>query len=844
MKKIIYSILLLSLMPLTAFSQEDGLENETAESIFEREQFIHVRRAGGPDKLFAPNAYENALRQKEGVVEDRNLLNSPTSLINWVSVNPAGMFYSRTGNNYIAGRTNSIAFITGQPNTMYTAAAQGGVWKTVNAGVNWIALTDNLPTLACGDVVVDQSNPNVIYLGTGELNYSGDSQYGDGIYKSANAGLTWVQVATASLVGTRCSQMAIDPTNSNIVYFAGNLGVFKSTNAGGIWINMNSGTNANCIFINPSSVQTLYISTGGTSAGLIKKSTDGGTTWTTLAGGLPGGMGRIQLAMAPGNSNTLYASIAAASGGSLLGLYRTTDAGSTWTLQASTPNYLGSQGWYDNAVIVNPSNENIVVVGGLDLYVSTTGGTGLVQKSSWSTTNSQNMTHADIHRLAYNGTNLFCMSDGGVYKSTNDGNNWVDLNRTISTLQFESADYDPTSLLKLQGGCQDNNKQTSTNGGTDWDQRTTGDGGYTIVDPVNTNFIYGQYVNGSIQRSNNTGVSFTNITPSGSSGGLFYNPYEMAPGDNNTIIFGRADIWKTTNAQTATSGSGWTQIATTGVVGGSVSAIGISWTNTGKIYIGTSNGRILVTTNDGTSWSTLTGFAYVSDFAVDNANDNICYVTFGGTGGTHVSKTTDGGATWNNITSNMPNIAANSVVLRTASPRMIFVGTDIGVFQSGDEGASWVAFNTGLPAVEIYDMKYKQAAGIILVATHGRGCWTFDIGSVLGIDPDAIIPKEFTLGQNYPNPFNPETKIKFGLPKAGNVRLVIYDAAGRIVEELVNSKLNAGTFEVTWPSIGGSKYSSGVYFYRLEVRQAGSLTVDPSVDGQVYAETKKMILVK
>jgi photosystem II stability/assembly factor-like uncharacterized protein len=714
---------------------------------------------------------------------------------------------------------------------MYSAAAQGGVWKTVDGGLNWIPVTDNLSTLACGDVVVDPFNSNIIFLGTGELNYSGDSQYGDGIFKSATAGLSWVQVAPGSQVGTRCSQMAIDPTNSSIVYFAGNLGVFKSTNAGINWINTNSGTNANCLLIDPASTQTLYISTGGTSAGLVKKSTDGGSTWVTLAGGLPGSMGRIQLAMARSNSSILYASIAASSGGALLGLYRTTDAGTTWTLQASSPNYLGSQGWYDNAVTVNPTDPNIVIVGGLDLYVSTTGGTGLVQKSQWATTNSQNMTHADIHRLEYNGANLFCMSDGGVYKSTNNGNNWIDLNRTLSTLQYQSADYDPTDLLKLQGGCQDNNKQTSTNGGTDWNQRTTGDGGYTIVDPVNTNFVYGQYVNGSVQRSSNAGVGFTNITPSGSTGGLFYNPYEMAPGDHNTIIFGRADIWKTTIAQTATTGSGWTQIATTGIVGGSVSAIGISWTNIDKIYIGTSNGRILVTSNNGANWTVLTGFPYVSDFIVDNTNDNICYASLGGTTGNHVLKTTDGGATWLNITSNLPNIAANSILLRTASPRMIILGTDIGVFQSADEGATWVSFNSGFPAVEIYDMKYKPSAGMILAATHGRGCWTFDIGAVLGIDPYSVIPKDFSLSQNYPNPFNPETKIKFGLPKGSNVSLIIFDAAGRQIEEPVNSRLNPGTYEVTWPATGsGSNYSSGVYFYKLVT------------DG--FAETKKMILVK
>ncbi|MCC6866443.1 MAG: T9SS type A sorting domain-containing protein [Ignavibacteria bacterium] len=823
MKKLFFIVFLTLLMPVISIAQESE-ENESPESIKEREMFIHTRRSGGPHMFYTPNAYENAIFQKDQIVKDRDIETSPTRTINWITANPKGLFYSRTGNNYISGRTNSIAFTNSL--VFYIAAAQGGVWKTLNGGVNWIPLTDNLPTLACGDVVVNPSNPNIIYLGTGELNYSGDSQYGDGIFKSGDGGLTWLQVAAGSLVGTRCSYMAIDPVNTNNVYFAGNNGVFKSTNSGLNWVNTNSGNNANCLIIDPTNTQVIYITTGGTNAGLIRKSTDGGSSWVTLTAGLPSGMGRIQLAMAPSNSQIIYASISS-SGGSLVGLYRTTNAGNNWTLQASSPNYLGSQGWYDNAVTVNSSDPNIVVTGGLDLYVSTNGGVTLVQKSQWATTNSQNMTHADIHRLAYNGTVLYCMSDGGVYKSTNNGSNWVDLNHDISTLQYQSADYDISNIAKLQGGTQDNNKMTSTNAGVDWDQRTTGDGGYTIVDPVTTNVVYGQYVNGSIQRSMNSGVSFSNITPSGSSGGLFYNPYEMAPGDHNTIIFGRANVWKTTNAQTATTSSGWTQIAATGVVGGSVSAIGISWTNTNKIYIGTSNGRILVTTDNGANWSVQSGFPYVSDFIVDNANDNICYATLGGTSGLHVLKTTNGGGVWVNISSNIPNIAANSVVLRTAPPRMIIVGTDLGVFQSIDEGASWVNFSSGMPAVEIYDLKYKQSAGIILAATHGRGCWTFDLGAVLGVDPYAVIPKSFELSQNYPNPFNPETKIKFGLPKESNVMISVYDISGKLVNRLVNQHFNAGTFEVTW---NASNYSSGVYFYKLET------------DG--FTETKKMILTK
>jgi photosystem II stability/assembly factor-like uncharacterized protein len=437
------------------------------------------------------------------------------------------------------------------------------------------------------------------------------------------------------------------------------------------------------------------------------------------------------------------------------------------------------------------------------------------------------MAHADIHRLAYNGSVLYCCSDGGVYKSTNDGTSWTDLNHYISTLQFQSADYDPTNLLSFQGGTQDNNKQTTTNGGLQWIQRTTGDGGYTIVDPVTPAYVYGQYVNGSIQRSANAGVSFSNITPTGSSGGLFYNPYEMAPGDHNTIVFGRADVWKTTNAQTATTTSGWTQIATTTVIGGSVSAIGISATNTNKIYIGTSGGKILVTTDNGSNWASVTGYPYISDFVVDNTNDDVCYATLTGTGGIHVLKTTNGGLIWTSITGNLPSIAANSIVMRTLNPRMLFVGTDIGVFQSTNEGVNWVSFNSGLPSVSIYDIKYKQTVGTILVATHGRGCWTFNLNSTIGVDPFGEIPLKYKLSQNYPNPFNPVTNIEFDIPKYNSVKLEIYDISGKKIEELVNQNLNAGHYQVQWDA---SKYASGAYIYKL-------LTPD-------YSSTAKMILIK
>ena len=728
----VFAILAMFLLALAPFSAR-GQEGESPEEIIAREQYMMALRAGGPGKTLPPDAYARMVAQHVLVTPDVSMFGSTTASTNWTSVNPSGMVYKVTNNNFISGRTNSIAFHPTDPLTFYIASAGGGVWKTTNGGTSFQALTDNLTSLACGAVAVDPVNPSVVYLGTGELNYSYDSYYGDGVFKSTDAGAYWTKVATSAAVGLYISQIAINPMNSNILYISGSAGVFKSTNAGGSWTSTSSGANANCIIVNPLNPLILYTTTGGRSSDIVKKSTDGGGSWSTITSGLPASIARTQLALST-DTTALYASIANPTGNTVLGLYESTNGGGSWTFKTST-NYLGSQGWYDNAITVKPSSPSTVIVGGLDIYSSTTSGTSLTQRTNWATSISTNFSHADIHFLGYNGTVLYCGSDGGVYKSTNDGVNWTDLNATLSTLQYQSADYDPTSLLKLYGGTQDNDKETSTDGGTTWNQVTLGDAGYTIVDPVNTNFVYSQYVNGSLKRSSDFGASYIEIRPSGSSGGLFYNPYAMAPGDHNTIAYGQADLWETRSSQTATSAAGWSRIATTAVVGGSVSSIGISASNTGKIYVGTSNGRLLVTSDTGATWGTTTGFPHVTGLAVDITNDSVCYACFSGiSNGVHVYKTTNGGTTWGSVTGDFPNIPVLCIALRTAAPRTLFLGTDLGVYKSTDDGSTWVSFNNGMPTLAVFDLKYKEGTQILLAATHGRGCWTFDYDTFASIE--------------------------------------------------------------------------------------------------------------
>ncbi len=738
-------VALMALAPIIGLGQNRE-QDESGEEILAREQFFATRRAGGPGKHIPEDAYAKAVAEMQKTSKSGGWKIS-SQMPNWVSVNPSGMFYAVTGANHISGRTNVIAFDPIDANVLYAGAAGGGVWKTYNNGTTWAPLTDGLTSLSCGAIAVDPNNFLTVYFGTGEQNYSLDSYYGDGLYKSTDGGSNWTKIATTS-VQRYFSQIVIDPNNSNIVYAAGNNGIYKSTDGGSSWNTTGVGFQVNSLLIDPTNTQVLYCSRGGTSTNIIRKSTDGGGSWTTLTSGLPTShVGRTQLAMAPSNSSVLYASISRSDSNTLLGLYRTSNGGTTWELR-STQNYLGRQGWYDNSVAVSADNADAIAVGGLDIYVSNNGGTTLTQSTFWYTSLSIKMSHADIHFLGFNGTTLYCGSDGGVYKSTDGANTWTDMNSTISTLQYESADYDPTDPQKLYGGCQDNNLESSTDGGATWTQRETGDGGYTVVDPVATQIVFGQYVGGSLKFSGDYGTSFTEIGPADATGGLFYNPYELAPSDHNTVIFGRADIWKTTNVQLADPHHGWVKIG--GPFGGNVSAIGISHQNTNTIYIGSDNGKILVTTDNGTTWSTSTGFPYVSDFAVDNNNDAICYATFGGFNyAQHISKTTDHGATWTRITGNLPNIPTNTIVLRTTAPRMLFVGTDVGVYRSVDDGTTWQHFSNGMPAVAVFDLKYKESNGILLAATHGRGCFTYNLsGFTFDAAPSTLSFGRLLVGQS------------------------------------------------------------------------------------------------
>ncbi|HLX12985.1 MAG TPA: hypothetical protein VKS81_09235, partial [Bacteroidota bacterium] len=715
-------------------------DDESGESVRAREEFFHTRRAGGYGKTIPQGAYERALEQKMELAKRNSTRRVASSAPSWVSATQGGINY---GSGYASGRANSIAFDPNNSSIMYLATAGGGVWKTTDAGTTWVPLTDNLTTSTSGSIAIDPHNSNVLYYASGELNYSLDSDFGDGIFKSTNGGTTWTKILLAS-VSAYFSAVVIDPTNSNIVYAAGEKGVFKSTDAGAHWHTMTNSQYVNSLILNPQNTQTIYITYDATSENFVKKSTDGGNSWTLIGGFLAG---RTQLAMAPTDTTMLYATNEAADGG---GVYRSTNSGASFTKMNGTTTYMGNgsgnsystQAWYDNAVVVSPTDKNTIFVGGTDIWTSSDSGVTLTRKTFYGVP-----PHPDVHNLTFNNGVLYACTDGGISKSTNNGANWTDLNHTIASLQFEGADYNPTNTQIIYGGMQDNGKGKTTDQGVSFSLVNGGDGGHVVVDPAAPANVYSSYAsthnNPQFLRSNNSGGSWGSFTPSDSS--LFYAPFALAPGDHNTMVIGMQSAWITHNAPSAIS-SDWTQILTHAQSPGLVASIAISATNTNKIYLGFDNGQVLVTTNGGSNWATTNFDDYVSGLMVDPANDNICYASFGGFGlgypvslANHVSKTTDGGATWNNITGDLPDVASNAIALRQFSPRMLILATDIGVFTSTNEGTNWTELTQGMPISEVYDVKYNQNAKMILAATHGRGLFTYDLsGDVFSAAPVSL----------------------------------------------------------------------------------------------------------
>ena len=688
------------------------------------EDYMAPRVYPSGDMTLPSLSYENFL---EWEAKQPSAGTSKSLLGTWTAMGPFG---KPTGGG--AGRLNFIRFDPVTPTKMYVGAPDGGLWTSTNGGTTWTTNTDQLTVIGCTDIAIDPTNTKIMYLATGD-GEAGDS-YSVGILKSTNGGATWNTTGltwTASQ-GRTISKLLMHPTNSSILIAATSNGVYRSTNGGTSWTQTSTGNFKDMEF-NPGNPNIMYVS-----GSILRRSTDNGVTWTTITSGLPTtGVQRISIAVSPANSAYVYLLIGRSSDQGLLGVYRSTDNGLTFTQRhgATGPNLLGwntnggdsgGQAFYDLSIAVSPTNIDNVITGGVNAWESTDGGTNWVLHAHWTGGGGAPYVHADIHDIVFtSGTTHYIACDGGLFRTTNSGNSFQDISGNLEIAQQYRIGLSTTIENKIISGHQDNGTNL-LNAGT-WAQIYGGDGMDCFIDRTNNNTLFGSYVYGDYYRSTNNGASWTTIT-TGLPGGTWLSAWHQDPVTATTLYAGgRAALYRSTN-----SGTNWSALGTPSG-SGSIIEFAIAPSNNQTIYAVKSN-AISRSTNGGTSWTNITGTlpvgsAALTNVAVSNTDPNKVWVTFSGySSGNKVFASTNGGTTWTNISAGLPNLPCNTIVFENGSTEdPVYVGTDVGVYYRDNTQATWTSFFSGLPRCAVRDLEIYYPTGRIRAATFGRGTWESDL---------------------------------------------------------------------------------------------------------------------
>jgi len=692
----------------------------------------------------------------------------------------AGMKYRLIG-PFRGGRVGAVAGVAQEPDTYYFGGSAGGVWKTTDGGTTWKPLWDKLPEASpsIGAIVVAPSNPNIIYVGTGEGNLRGDVVTGNGVYKSTDAGKTW------QFIGLRDTQaigrMAVDPKDPNVVFVAaighpfgdnGERGIFRTRDGGKTWqrvLYVDDKTGGIDVQFDPSNPNTLYASmyqvrrqpwmfeSGGPGSGLYR-STDGGTTWQKLTGhGLPEGiLGRIGVAPTS-NPNRVYALIEAKEGG----LYRTDDGGASWKL-INDSNAYRQRAWYYTNVFADPKDPNKVFIMNTGAYRSTDGGKTFKKMPTF---------HGDNHQLWINPLDTDRMvngNDGGADVSVDGGKTWTtEMNQP--TAQFYHIAVDNRVPYHLYGAQQDNTTVEIASGNVrgkigeqNWHSVGGGESGYVVPKPDDPSIVIANGYGGNVDRYNDRTGEVDSINPWARQvmgwapkdlehRSQWTEPLAFSPHDPNVLYNANEVLFKSTDL-----GKSWTAISpdltrndkskqlasggpitkdTTGIeTYDTIFSVVESPVQKGLIWVGTDDGLVQLTTDGGAHWQNVTPkdmpeWGTVDMIEADPHKAGTAYIAVDchrlDDLRPHAFRTDDFGKTWVAITNGIPDTAyVHAIRVDPARPGLLYAGTENGIFSSFDNGAHWQPLQLNLPRVPVHDLVVHQ--GDLAIATHGRAFWILD----------------------------------------------------------------------------------------------------------------------
>jgi photosystem II stability/assembly factor-like uncharacterized protein len=707
--------------------------------------------------------------------------------------------FRNVGPALTSGRISDIAVNPTNSAEYYVAASAGGVWKTTNAGTTYNPVFDGQGSYSIGCVTIDPSNPNTVWVGTGENNNQRSVSYGDGIYKSEDGGKSWKNMGLTQ--SEHIGKIIVDPTDPNIVYVAaygplwssgGDRGIYKTMDGGKTWrkileVSVNTGFSE--IHMDPRNDKTLYASAhqrqrsvftyiGGGPETAVYKSTDSGHTWNKIMSGLPSGdIGRIALAVSPVNPDILYAMVEAREGG---GTFISKDRGQSWQKRGS----YSTSGNYYQRLFCDPKDADKLYA--IDTYfgVSTDAGktfTILGEKNK----------HIDNHVIwidPKNTDHLLVGCDGGLYESYDAAENWEYKPNLPVTQFYKVATDNAFPFYHIHGGTQDNfslggpSRTTSSNGimNSDWYFTSLGDGFESQVDQTDPNIIYAQAQYGSLVRYDRKTGEKLNIQPQEKEGEQAYRwnwdaPLVISRFDNKRLYFAsnkvfrtddRGNTWKVISPDLSRQidrnkltvmGKVWSVDAVaknqSTDIYGNITTLAESSKDENLLYAGTDDGAIHVTSNGGESWTKLNlpqgvpENTYVNQLLASQHDKSTVYAVFNhhryGDFKPYIYRSRDAGKTWTALQNNLPvRGTVYSVAEDHVNPDLLFAGTEFGVFVTIDGGSHWAQLKGGMPTIAIRDLEIQRRENDLVLASFGRGFFVLDDYSPLRQMKPADLEKE------------------------------------------------------------------------------------------------------